>query len=99
MSLALHALVLDHLRTDPDRVLGVATQNIARIAGNVRGFVRGMLNDWLIAVKARGLNRLSDLLTGEDEYTVEMRNLTPFAGVLNEEEHRAVRERVNHERR
>ncbi|MBC9944023.1 hypothetical protein ICL81_05770 [Leucobacter sp. cx-328] len=69
-----------------------------RIAGNVRGFGKVMLDVWAQTINDRDLDRLSVFLTGESGYAAEMRNLTPFAGVLNDVELRAVRERVNRER-
>lgn len=57
-----------------------------------------MLDVWSQTINDRDLDRLSVFLTGESEYAAEMRNLTPFAGVLNDVELRAVRERVNRER-
>lgn len=97
-SLALHRAVLQHLREDPDRVFGIAARNIAAIDGTTRGHAATMMRDWKRLIDEQNVATIESVLAGFSEYDVEMRNLTPFAGVLDEAEHLKIRERVNLDR-
>lgn len=97
-SLALHRAVLQHLRQDPDRVFQIAARNIAAIDGTTRGHAATMMRDWKRLIDDQSVATIERVLTGLSEHDVEMRNLTPFAGVLDDAEHLKIRERVNLER-
>lgn len=97
-SLALHRAVLQHLHQDPDRVFQIAARNIAAIDGTTRGHATTMMRDWKRLIDDQSVVTIERVLTGLSAYDVEMRNLTPFAGVLDGAEHLKIRERVNLER-
>ena len=57
-----------------------------------------MMRDWKRLIDDQSVATIERVLTGLSEHDVEMRNLTPFAGVLDDAEHLKIRERVNLER-
>lgn len=57
-----------------------------------------MMRDWKRLIDEQNVATIESVLAGFSEYDVEMRNLTPFAGVLDEAEHLKIRERVNLDR-
>lgn len=88
-SLWLHRAVAGKLALDPDTVLATARSNLDRIRGRP-GTRRSAtwLSQWS-AVLDRGPAAVLDVLTSREELAVELRQNSPFAGVLSEPERRA----------
>lgn len=85
-SLWLHQAVAGKLVADPDGVLSKARQNLERqSAAHPRGMVARLMREW-----ARVLNGpvddILDVLCSKSPAAVELRQNSPFAGVLREEE-------------
>ena len=55
-----------------------------------RGGARDLALAWIQVLESRDMERLDDLLTGDDEHAVEMRNIAVFLGVLSEGERQSV---------
>jgi excisionase family DNA binding protein len=90
-SLWLHRAVLAELATDPQRVLARARGNLQRLRGQHPG--RGMTVQWLRqwqGVLDAGVDVLADVLISQGPTALELRQNSPFAGVISEE----VRSRV-----
>lgn len=86
-SLWLHREVLDQLMHDPDRVLSIAQDNIERFKHVHRpdGMAVRSLNQWQSAIDD-GLDELIAILIGTDERSSQLRQNSPFAGVLSDEQ-------------
>ena len=81
-SLWLHQAVAGSLVTDPDAVLGKATENLDRLLVQHRGT---MTEVWLMRWRdklSEGPGAVLKTLTSEDADSVELRQNSPFAGVL-----------------
>lgn len=86
-SLWLHREVRDQLMDDPDRVLSIAWDNLERFKHVHRpdGIAVRYLDQWQSVIDG-GLDELVATLTGTDERSSELRQNSPFAGVLSDEQ-------------
>jgi excisionase family DNA binding protein len=81
-SLWLHQAVAGTLVTDPDAVLGKAAENLNRLLLQHQGT---MTEVWLLRWReklSQGPGTVLKTLTSEDPESVELRQNSPFAGVL-----------------
>ncbi|GID97860.1 helix-turn-helix domain-containing protein [Amorphoplanes digitatis] len=91
-SLWLHQAVAGNLVTDPDSVLGKATENLDRLMVQHQGT---MTEVWLLRWREKlgeGPGAVLKTLTSEDPESVELRQNSPFAGVLSQPQRRKVLE-------
>jgi len=90
-SLWLHRALLGRLMLDPQSVLQIGRANIAQWQAKHRsdGMVAWYLDQWEHVIDS-GVNSVISVLTENDEKSIELRQNTPFAGVLSEEECRRV---------
>lgn len=82
-SLWLHRAVLGQLVSDPDAVLTLALENIGRWREQHRP--GGMTNQWLDrweCLVRQGPDPVAEVLTSRSAEAIELRQSTPFAGVL-----------------
>lgn len=89
-SLWLHRAVAGRLAVDPEQVLAAAAQNLRRLQ---EVHPSGMTARWLTRwqeVFDRGLDAVFEALTSSAAWAVELRQNSPFAGVLPEQERAAV---------
>lgn len=82
-SLRLHQALIGDLLADPDLVIGKARDNIARWLPEQRadGMTVSYLRQWQQILDG-GVARIIDALTATDEQSRELRENSPFAGVL-----------------
>jgi hypothetical protein len=81
-SLWLHRAVAGHLVADPDAVLARARKNVARMQGvHDAGMAAAWLAEWVSVLDA-GVDAVLDVLTSRSPRAVELRQNSPFAGVL-----------------
>lgn len=85
-SLRLHQALIGDLLTDPEKVIDKARTNIARWLPQQRsdGMTAQYLREWQEILDS-GLDRIVDALTATDEKSCELRENSPFAGVLSQE--------------
>ena len=89
-SLWLHRAVAGRLAIDVERVLGIARNNLRRLAEVHRfGMTARYLRRWQEVIDT-GPDAVFEALTSEAEWAVELRQNSPFAGVLSESERAAV---------
>ena len=86
-SLALHAAIAQRLATDPDRVLQLARRNLKTMRGtaSTRGAYR-LLDSWAELIADRDVAAITRVLRDTSEHARDLRQMTPFAGVLNDKE-------------
>lgn len=85
-SLWLHRAVAGRLVTDTEDVLNTATRNLRRLA---QVHPSGMAARWLRRweeILAHGVDGVFEALTSSAGWAVELRQNSPFAGVLSESE-------------
>lgn len=90
-SLWLHRALLAHLVTEPDRMLETARENIRVWKPRQRpdGMAARYLQQWEQLIDG-GVEDVAAVLTGTDERSSELRQNSPFAGVLSEPVRRKV---------
>jgi len=94
VQLELHRTLLGKLLTDLGPAREVAQRNIERMRDSVRGAqAQSWLNEWAELVDEAG-PRLVDVFIGEDERSIDLRQVSPFAGMLTQEEREAAIERA-----
>jgi excisionase family DNA binding protein len=89
-SLWLHLAVAGNLVADPETVLRKATENLERLLAQHRGT---MTEIWLLLWQQKlndGPGAVIKTLTSEDPEAVELRQNSPFAGVLSQPQRRQV---------
>lgn len=83
----LHREVLAHLIADRDGVTQAALANLERAYGKVRGpRATGWLDDWRRLLTDSDPASLVAVMLDDTEYAANMRQVTPFAGVLGNAE-------------
>jgi hypothetical protein len=94
-SIWLHRAIADRLEERPDRVLGRARTTLKKMREANPG-ARQLLDEWGVLLK-RSVPELVPMLTDPSPRARELRQVTPFAGVLSADErafeYRAFRER------
>ena len=89
-SLWLHHALAGHLVTDPDGVVDRAAQGLSRLREvHTEGPVTESLGEWERILRG-GTARVLEALTSRELWAVELRQNSPFAGVLTEQERAAV---------
>lgn len=83
-SLRLHQALIGDLLVDPDAVIDKARVNIAKWLPQQRadGMTASYLHQWEQILDA-GLDRIIEALTASDEQSCDLRENSPFAGVLS----------------
>lgn len=82
----LHRAVAKRLIDAPEAVKAAIPVGVNRIRPNVRGpLAEGWLDEWL-ALSVGSTGDLVDVLIGTDEHSIEMRQNSPFLGVLSQDE-------------
>ncbi|MFI7081422.1 helix-turn-helix domain-containing protein [Micromonospora sp. NPDC049903] len=91
-SLWLHQAVAGGLVVDPDEVLGKAAKNLDRLLRQHRGTMAEVwLRRWQDKMN-EGVGSVLRSLTSEDPEAVELRQNSPFAGVLSQPQRRKILE-------
>ena len=96
-SLEIHRRIAEILRTDPERVLGKARQNLRKWSA-VRSDAAStvVFSEWLELLDDLTPAEVAEFLISESERAVRMRQSSPFAGVLSPQEVWAIK-RACHE--
>ncbi|GEL94816.1 helix-turn-helix domain-containing protein [Cellulomonas composti] len=86
VSLELHRAVARRVRADGPEVREMAKANLEKVSRTVRGpQASAWVREWSEALEGP-TGALIDLLVREDEHGVDMRQVSPFAGVLSAED-------------
>lgn len=87
VSYELHRAVAEKVREDPQSVLSKARTNLQRMASRTRdAYAQGWVAEWNTLVNSGDINRLVEGMLRPDERGIDLRQMTPFAGVLSQEE-------------
>jgi hypothetical protein len=83
-SIVLHHAIAQRLLAEPERVVALARRNLKRMIESGAGGAQ-LLEEWRIALE-RPVAALVPLLTDPAPWARELRQVTPFAGVLSASE-------------
>lgn len=85
VSLELHRAVAKKMLDDPEAVLRVIPSNIDRLRQRIRGIsAESCLDEWSELAQVRSLGGLVDMMLGTDQRSINMRQTSPFLGVLSQ---------------
>lgn len=80
-SVALHLAVGVHLLANPETVLEKARDNVSRMRAENPDAVASWFSDWERLLDGP-LDELLDIFVSFDEHAIDLRSVSPFAGVL-----------------
>ncbi|QGZ55077.1 hypothetical protein [Paraburkholderia acidiphila] len=83
-SLALHRLIAEKIRRNP-ALLNTARENLDRWTKNPRNRAELYLIEWRTIID-QGVDKTIDLMTNPGEHATDLRQTSPFAGILSEAE-------------
>jgi hypothetical protein len=88
LALAYHRAVAARLRTEPKAVIEVARENIARwlSSGSFDAGTAASLHEWEEILDTSNSEQLMAVITEESDEGQRLRQSSPFAGVLTDEE-------------
>jgi transcriptional regulator with XRE-family HTH domain len=90
-----HRAVLDKLLKNPDDTIASAAERLPRLKAAVRGdLAEGWMLEWQALIDARDLRKLEAVMTGADPRSIDLRQVSPFDGVLTRDERARVMERA-----
>lgn len=83
-SLAVHAAIVERLRDDPPTVLAQARASLARMRALHPG-AQPLLDEWRLLLR-RPVDALAPVLLDPSPWSRELRQVTPFTGILSARE-------------
>ncbi|ORV97197.1 hypothetical protein AWC14_15245 [Mycobacterium kyorinense] len=100
LSMWLHAALIPRLLQDPDVVIGKARANLAqgRASGAIDIHSAPYAREWEAILDA-GVGRIIAVLLDPSDHATTLRSCTPFAGVLPQDEVRAIKKAWREERK
>ncbi|MBW8764472.1 MAG: hypothetical protein JF592_18155 [Microbacterium sp.] len=93
-SLALHEAVAEHLAETPVYVTISGLHGASKVRQHAHGGAVELIDEWVAALERSDTRHLRELLIGEDEHSMDMRNTTVFLSVLGQDERRMILDRV-----
>lgn len=87
VSYELHRAVAEKVCDDPHPILHKARTNLQKMASRSRdAHAQGWVTEWNTLINGGDINRLVEGMLRPDERGIDLRQMTPFAGVLSQEE-------------
>lgn len=87
--------MLEKLRSDPDGVMASAAERLPRVRSAVSGDLADeWMSDWQTMIDERDFDRLAAVMTGSDQRSIDMPQVSPFDAVLSQAERACVLERA-----
>jgi hypothetical protein len=87
IKLVQHKLIAKKLRENPEAVLGLARRNLRRYIGRRRPApATSLWREWLTLLEQNSIDRIVAVMTAKTDKAAELRQASPFAGALTQEE-------------
>lgn len=87
IKLAQHRVIAKKLRENPEAVFGLARRNLRRYIGRRRPApATSLWREWLTLLEQNSIDRIVTVMTAKTEKAAELRQASPFAGVLSPQE-------------
>ena len=74
------------LISDPDDVLDTARKNLTSLRGSIHGGAKAWVDRWEQLITLRDLGGLVDVMLGTTQADIDMRSVSPFTGLLSQDE-------------
>lgn len=88
-SLYLHAVISARIAAEPEATIAHARRNLKTMTAATQGGAMPLLREWRQILNG-GVNRVLEVLADPSEHARDLRQVTPFAGVLTTEERQEV---------
>ena len=83
----MHRRIAGRLRSEPEKVLGKARENLRRwLVGREGTSAEAVYREWLAVLDANRVEQLAEFLVSPSEKAARLRQSSPFAGVLDARE-------------
>ena len=91
LGLELHRVIAGKLIDDPDSVLAAAAARLPSVRDSVHGpLARSWVDQWQQLIAAASVGRLIDVMLGTSQRDIDMRQVSPFAHLVDQAERRDV---------
>ena len=86
IKLAQHKLIAKKLREHPETILALARRNLQRYIGNRPAPATSLWREWRTLLEENSIDRIIGVMTAKTQKATELRQASPFAGALRQEE-------------
>lgn len=86
IQLAQHKLIAKKLRENPEAILALARRNLQRYIGNRPVPATSLWREWRTLLEQNSLDHIIAVMTAKTQKATELRQASPFAGALSQEE-------------
>ena len=84
--LAQHKLIAKKLLQDPEAILALAQRNLQRDIGHRLAPPTYLWSEWRVILEQDSIDRIVAIMTAKTQTAIELRQASPFSGVLSPEE-------------
>jgi hypothetical protein len=86
IKLAQHKLIAKKLLENPERILALARRNLRRYVKGRPPSASYLWREWRTILEQNSLDRIISVMTAKTQKATELRQASPFAGALSQEE-------------
>lgn len=86
IKLAQHKLIAKKLRENPEPIVALARRNLRRYIARRPAPASYLWREWLALLEQNSVDRVVAVMTAKTEKATELRQASPFAGALTQEE-------------
>ncbi|MFZ0505128.1 MAG: hypothetical protein WAM44_15520 [Chthoniobacterales bacterium] len=86
IKLAQHKLIAKKLQENPEALLALARRNLQRYIDRRPAPATSLWREWLALLEQNSIDRVVAVMTAKTEKATELRQASPFAGALTQEE-------------
>ena len=83
---AQHKLIAKKLQENPEAILALARRNLRRYIGRRPAPATSLWREWRTILEQNSINRIVAVMTSKTQKATELRQASPFAGALTQEE-------------
>jgi hypothetical protein len=94
-SLELNKLIIRKMKKNPDRGIRIALGNIARCQ-KIPDFPINLFNRWRSILLRKNIDEIKNVLLSESDEGQQMRQATPFCGILTQRERMKIFRKYSH---
>jgi len=86
IQLAQHKLIAKKLQENPETILALAQRNLRRYIGNRPAPATSLWREWRTLLEENSIDRIVAVMTAKTQKATELRQASPFAGALTQDE-------------
>ena len=86
ISLAQHRLIAKKLQENPEPIIALARRNLRRYIARRPAAATYLWREWLALLEQNSIDHIIAVMTAKTQKATELRQASPFAGALSQEE-------------